>query len=225
MAVIESKYDLSADTQKVAYSRDVSALLSTLENPVEREVYANRAAEVCGISAQAILSEARHAFRTRQKQDRAKQQRRDLNPALELQPKERGARYDNLRSARAEEGIIRLLVLDSALFLPTAPIAPETFSSPLLAKAYAALLRCAQEGRSNGIAVLSECLTGDEMSHITNILQQPESAAWREQALQDYITIVQSEAAKRSRAAAEDPLTAAMEKNKEKKQYGGKRNG
>ena len=144
---------------------------------------------------------------------------------MELQPKERGARYDNLRSARAEEGIIRLLVLDSALFLPTAPIAPETFSSPLLAKAYAALLRCAQEGRSNGIAVLSECLTGDEMSHITNILQQPESAAWREQALQDYITIVQSEAAKRSRAAAEDPLTAAMEKNKEKKQYGGKRNG
>ena len=225
MAVIASKYNLSSDTQKVAYSRDVSTLLSTLENPVEREVYANRAAEICGISAQAILSEARHAFRTRQKQDRAKQQRKDLNPALELQPKERGARYDNLRSARAEEGIIRLLVLDSALFFPTAPIAPQTFSSPLLAKTYAALLRCAQEGRSNGIAVLSECLTGEEMSHITNILQQPESAAWREQALQDYISIVQSEAAKRSRAAAEDPLTAAIEKNKEKKQYGGKRNG
>ena len=225
MAVIASKYNLSSDTQKVAYSRDVSTLLSTLENSVEREVYANRAAEICGISAQAILSEARHAFRTRQKQDRAKQQRKDLNPALELQPKERGARYDNLRSARAEEGIIRLLVLDSALFFPTAPIAPQTFSSPLLAKTYAALLRCAQEGRSNGIAVLSECLTGEEMSHITNILQQPESAAWREQALQDYISIVQSEAAKRSRAAAEDPLTAAIEKNKEKKQYGGKRNG
>lgn len=225
MAVIASKYNLSSDTQKVAYSRDVSTLLSTLENPVEREVYANRAAEICGISAQAILSEARHAFRTRQKQDRAKQQRKDLNPALELQPKERGARYDNLRSARAEEGIIRLLVLDSALFFPTVPIAPQTFSSPLLAKTYAALLRCAQEGRSNGIAVLSECLTGEEMSHITNILQQPESAAWREQALQDYISIVQSEAAKRSRAAAEDPLTAAIEKNKEKKQYGGKRNG
>lgn len=82
-----------------------------------------------------------------------------------------------------------------------------------------------RKAAATALPVLSECLTGEEMSHITNILQQPESAAWREQALQDYISIVQSEAAKRSRAAAEDPLTAAIEKNKEKKQYGGKRNG
>ncbi len=171
------------------------------------------------------MSEARHAFRTRQKQDRAKQQRKDLNPALELQPKERGARYDNLRSARAEEGIIRLLVLDSALFFPTAPIAPQTFSSPLLAKTYAALLRCAQEGRSNGIAVLSECLTGEEMSHITNILQQPESAAWREQALQGLHIHCSKRGGQAQPRCGRRSLTAAIEKNKEKKQYGGKRNG
>ena len=225
MAVIAAKFDLTQDTQKVEYSREISELIATLDNPVEREVYANRAAEVCGISAQAILAEAKRAFYRHQKKDKAKQQRKDLNPAMELQPKERGARYDNIRSARAEEGIIRLLVLDSALFLPTPPILPDIFSSPLLAKTYDILLQCVRDGRSIHISLLAEVLTGEEMSHITNILQQPESPAGREQALRDYISIVNDEAAKRNRTAGMDPLAAAMEKNKEKKQYGGKLNG
>ena len=91
LAAIAAKYNLTEDAQKVSYSQEVSELLAGLDNPVEREVYANRAAEACGISAQAILAEARRAFSRRRKQDRAKQQRRDLNPAMELQPKERGA--------------------------------------------------------------------------------------------------------------------------------------
>lgn len=225
LAAIAAKYNLTEDAQKVSYSQEVSELLAGLDNPVEREVYANRAAEACGISAQAILAEARRAFSRRRKQDRAKQQRRDLNPAMELQPKERGARYDNLRSARAEEGIIRLLVLDSALFLPTPPILPDVFSSPLLSRVYETLLQCAREGRSINVSVLAEKFTAEEISHITGMLQQPESPAGREQALQDYITIVTNEAAKRNRSTGIDPLAAAMEKNKEKKQYGGKLHG
>ena len=225
LAEIAAKYNLTEDAQKVSYSQEVSELLAGLDNPVEREVYANRAAEACGISAQAILAETRRAFSRRRKQDRAKQQRRDLNPAMELQPKERGARYDNLRSARAEEGIIRLLVLDSSLFLPAPPILPEAFSSPLLSRAYETLLQCAREGRSINISVLAEKFTAEEISHITGMLQQPESPAGREQALQDYITIVINEAAKRNRTAEIDPLAAAIEKNKEKKQYGGKLHG
>ena len=225
LAEIAAKYNLTEDAQKVSYSQEVSELLAGLDNPVEREVYANRAAEACGISAQAILAETRRAFSRHRKQDRAKQQRRDLNPAMELQPKERGARYDNLRSARAEEGIIRLLVLDSSLFLPAPPILPEAFSSPLLSRAYETLLQCAREGRSINISVLAEKFTAEEISHITGMLQQPESPAGREQALQDYITIVINEAAKRNRTAEIDPLAAAMEKNKEKKQSGGKLHG
>lgn len=225
MTVIGGKYDLSTDAQKVEYSKEISALLATLDNPAEREIYANRAAALCGISAQAILSEAKRTYYARRKSARAKQLRKDLNPALELQPKERAARYENLRSARAEEGIIRLLTLDSALFLPDPPIQPEQFSSPLLAKAYQHLLHCAQEGLNLGISALAETLSGEEMNHIASILQQPEARANRGQALQDYIHIIKEEAGRRSNDSSVDPLTAAMEKNKEKKQYGGKLNG
>ena len=225
MAVIRQKYTLDSDAQKVEYSKEISEMLATLDNSVEREVYANRAAEICGISAQAILSEAKRAYFSRQKRAKAKQLRKDLNPAMELQPKERTTRYDNIHSARAEEGIIRILVLDSSLFLPTPPIAAQAFSSPLLAKVYSTLWDAAANGRTSGISVLAPILTGEEMNHITTILQQPESPAGREQALQDYITIVNNEAAKRMHEASIDPLAAAMEKNKDKKQYGGKLNG
>jgi DNA primase len=225
LAVIAAKYDLSVDAQKVEYTREVSQLLASLDNPVEREVYAHRAAEACGVSAQAILAESRRAFSREQKRDKSRQLRRDLNPAQELQPKERGARYENLRSARAEEGIIRLLVLEGALFLPAPPIAPEEFSSPLLSKVYRTLLQALNEGRSPHLSLLAETLSPEEMGHITGILQQPESPAGREQALRDYINIVKQEAAKRTAGNDIDPLAAAIEKNKEKRQYGGKLNG
>ena len=76
-----------------------------------------------------------------------------------------------------------------------------------------------------GISTLAPILSSEEISHITYILQQPESSANRDQALQDYIEIISNEAAKRTNNTALDPLAAAMEKYKEKKQYGGKLNG
>ena len=46
--------------------------------------------------------------------------RRELNPASQSQPQERSLRYENVRSARAEQGVLRLLLLDEGLF-PAGP--------------------------------------------------------------------------------------------------------
>ena len=225
MSEIAAKYDMTDDSQKLAYAREISRMIASLNDPVEREIYCNRAAEACGISARAISDEVKRTRSTQTRKSRAVQTRKALNPALQAQPKKRSVRYDNVRSARAEEGIIRLLLLDSALFLPDPPILPDAFSSPLLAKVYGALLQEVREHHSLGVSALTEQLSGEEMDHIANILQQPESSAGREQSLQDYISVIREEAEKREHTAGMDPLAAAMEKNKEKKQYGGKLNG
>ena len=219
MAVIAGKYDLTSDDGKIGFTDEVTGLLSSLQNPVEQEIYLNRAAELCGVTPQALKAATERARFLRIRRDQKKQLRRDLNPAQELQPKERSARYDNMHSARAEEGIIRLLWLDNGLFLPEPPITPEEFSAPLLAKAYAILLRYAESSANIGLAMLAEELTGEEMDHISGILQHPEVPAAREQALRDYVTIVKNEAVKRS-SPHEMDLAAAMEKFKDKKQYG-----
>ena len=47
---IRSKYDLSADDQKIQYVQEAAELISTLESSVQREVYGGRVADSAGIS-------------------------------------------------------------------------------------------------------------------------------------------------------------------------------
>ena len=224
MAQIAGKYDLSGDEARVAYCEEVSELLSALANPVEREIYATRAAETAKITPEAMKLEVQRALRRRNSREKRQELRRDLNPAAQLQPKERELRYDNIRSARAEEGVLRLLTQDASLFPDAPPLTEAQFSSPLLGRAFRLLWQAKAAGRVPSLPALGEQFSQEEMNHLTGICQQPESLKNGRQALADYIRIVQAEAAKRSGGAV-DPLLAATEKYKDKKGTGGKQHG
>ena len=64
----------------------------------------------------------------------------------------------------------------------------------------------------------------DEVSHLSTIVQKPESLKNAPQALRDYIRIIQEEYQKRSGAGL-DPLAAATEKYKAQLGHGGKQHG
>ena len=225
MEQVAGKYDLASDEARVAYCEEISSLLAGLPSAVERENYTVRAAETAKISPEAMRLEVQRAFKRRLSQEKRTELRRDLNPAAQLQPKERTLRYDNIRSARAEEGLLRLLILDESLFPAQPPLREEQFSSPLLGRAFALLWQAREDGRAVTPAVLSEALTPEEMSHISAVCQQPESPQHARQALADYIRIVQEESDKRAGRQAADPLLAATEKYKDKKGTGGKQHG
>lgn len=220
MAQIAAKYDLTSDEGRIAYAGEMAEELCKLENAVERDVYTNRAAQTAGLSAEAMKLEVQRAFRRRAAKDRKMQERQELNLSRTLQPAERAIRYDDLRSAMAEEGVIRLLMQDDGIFPAEPPLREEEFSSPLLGRIYSQLWRC--RGGSS-LAALSAVLTQEEMSHLTALLQKPESAANARQALADYIRIIREEYAKRSGRSAMDALAAARDTYKDKKGYGGKR--
>ena len=224
MAQVAGKYDLADDQARVAYCEEVSDLLAGLSNPVEQEIYTTRAAETAKITPEAMKLEVQRAFKRRLSREKRAELRRDLNPAAQLQPKERSFRYDNLRSARAEEGILRLLTMDESLFGQEPPLRPEQFSSPLLGKVFSLLWQAREAGRQPSVAALAGALSQEEMNHITAICQQPESPQNARQALADYIRIVQTEAEKRA-GRDTDPLLAATEKYKNKKGTGGKQHG
>ena len=220
MAQVAAKYDLRSDQGRIDYTAEISQVLSELDNAVEREVYANRAAEAAGLSPDAMRQEVERAVRRRRYNARKKQERQELSPALTVQPVQRDSRYTNLRSAMAEEGVIRLLHLDPTLFGDTPPLQPEEFSSPLLGKIYGTMWR--QRHNRSGLSALTAELTGEEMSHLTTLLQKPESTANASQALADYIRVIREEQAKRDGSGV-DPLLLAKETFKDKKRYGGKR--
>ena len=225
MEQVAGKYDLASDEARVAYCEEVSALLAALANPVEREIYTTRAAETAKITPEAMRLEVQRAFKRRLSREKRQELRRDLNPAVQLQPKERELRYDNIRSARAEEGILRLLIRDESLFPEEPPLREEQFSSPLLGRAFTTLWQAKAAGRVPSLAAQAEFFSQEEMNHLTGVCQQPESLRNGQQALADYIRIVQTEAEKRLGGGTADPLLAATEKYKDKKGTGGKQHG
>ncbi len=221
MAQIAGKYDLSSDEQRVSYSEEVSSFLATLPNKAEREIYAARAAEAARITIDAVKLDVERARKQKVRKENRAELRKSLNPAAQLQPRDRALRYENLRSARAEEGVLRLLLLDDSLFPPEPPLQESDFSSPLLGRVFTLLWKARTEGRGAALPALAGELTAEEMNHVTALCQQPESVRNGRQALADYIRVIQGEAAKRS-GRKPDLLLAAAEKYKDKK--GEKRN-
>ncbi len=222
MGQAAEKYDMKNDADRIAYAAEISQVLSTLDNAVEREIYTVRAAETAGFTPEAMRNEVNRAFRKNKRRAQREQTRRELNPVSALQPQGRDLRYSNLRSALAEEGILRLMMRDDDLFDGVPLLQPEDFSSPVLGKIYSLLLDDRKMGRSHSMATLASDLTQEEMSHFTAILQKPESVSGAKQALEDYMRIVREESARRSDEDGLDPLLAAKEKYKFKKGYGGK---
>jgi len=211
---IRSKYDLGLDDQKVQFVQEAAELISTLESSVQREVYGGRVAQSAGISMDAMKLEINKAFKRRMAIAKKKQEKIDLAPAQALQPKSRTIRYDNMKSAMAEEGIISLALRDNALLDQADKLKPEDFSVPLLGKVYAQLLSRHSQGLSSYAAGLED-LTPEEMSHIVSICQRQQGPV-SEVAFRDCMHII---LAQRQSAAvsSDDDLLAFRNKLKERK--------
>ncbi|MBQ7681084.1 MAG: DNA primase, partial [Oscillibacter sp.] len=222
MSQIAGKYDLTTDEGRLQYSQEVSAFIITLDNSVERDIYTHRAADAAGVAPEAMRELVQRAAKNAYSSQRKRELRRELNPATQLvQPAERDFRYDNVRSARAEEGLIRLLLMDDSLFPEPLPLAPGDFSSPVLRKAFFTLWDARRNGYPVSFHQLSEALTQQEMSHITAVYQGPESSENASRALSDYIRVIREEADKRSGRTDGDILESAQRKYKKQKPKGG----
>ncbi len=220
LAQIQKKYDLNDDGQRIGFLQEAAQLVSTLPSAVEREIYAGHAAQTAGVTPDAMKLEVERALKGRLRKAKKQKERRDLTPASQLQPKARSLRYENLRSARAEEGLIRLLMLDPGLVNRMEGITGEEFSSSLLGRAFDALRRRAEEGLSTRLAALAEDFSGEEMDHLAQVAAQPQAAASSGQAITDYISVVRGEKLLRGGGEqGDDLLLAAQKRYQQKKAY------
>ena len=219
LSQIQKKYDLEDDAQRVAFLQEAARMIATLPSAVEREIYGGHAAQTASVTPETMAQEVKRALNARLRKEKKQQERRDLTPASQLQPRTRSLRYENIRSARAEEGVLRLLLLDPALTAQMDGLRGEEFSSPLLGKAFDLLCRRAKEGGHPQLAALAEQLTGEEMDHLAQVAAQPESVAHSSQSIGDYISVIRGEALLRGDARPDDLLLAARKRHQQKKAY------
>ena len=211
---IAKKYDLRDDDQKVKYLQESAELISTLGSSVQREVYAGRVADHAKISLEAMKLEVNRAFKRRMAREKKKQEQIDLAPARNLQPKSRSIRYDNMKSAMAEEMLLALCLKEPALLDSAKDLKPEMFSAEVLGRAYGQLAQRHQEGLDVSLGGLTE-FTSEEMSHLAGIQHRQEGPV-NEQALKDCIRIIQKEY-QSGCVTTEDDLLALRNRMKERK--------
>ena len=211
---IAKKYDIREDEQKVRFINEAAEFISSLPNAVQREVYGNRVADAAKISYDAMKIEVNKAFKRRIAREKKRQEKIDLAPAQNLQPKARSIRYDNMKSAMAEETILAMALKEPALLDEAKDLAAEEFSSGLLGSVYLQLRQRYDQGLEVSLGVLAD-LSGEEMSHITGVYQRQQGPV-NEQAFRDCVRTIKAEHSA-SNIQSEDDLLALRNRLKERK--------
>lgn len=211
---IAKKYDIREDDQRVKFINEAAEFISSLSNAVQREIYGNRVAEAAGISYEAMKIEVSKAYKRRLAREKKRQEKINLAPAQALQPKSRSIRYDNMKSAMAEESVIAMALKEPALLDEARELQPEEFSSGLLSSVYLQLRSRYDQGLDVSLGALTD-LTGEEMSHVTGVYQRHQGPV-NEQAFLDCVRTIRSEH-QASQVASADDLMALRNKLKERK--------
>ena len=211
---IRRKYDLSIDDQKIRYVHEAADLICTLDSSIKREVYGGRVAESAGISLDAMKLEIDKAYKRRTNAEKKKQERIDLEPMRNLQPKERSIRYDNMKSARAEEVVIAQIIREPALLAVCKDLTQAQFSVDLFGRAFSQLQKRHSQGLEVALGVLED-ITPEEASHLAGICQS-QSGPVNEDALRDCIKTIAYEA-QNGRVSSDDDLMSLRNRMKESK--------
>jgi len=225
MQGIKSGFDMTKDDEKIGFVKKSVPMLAAIDSPVEREIYARRVAETAGVSPQSILSEVNRMLNSQIKKEKRDKVRQSMSPSLTVKPQAASIRYDNIRSARAEEGIISLLLSDVTLLsdIERFGLSPDEFTSDYLKKLFVLLADRHKDGRSTDIASMGAVLNEDEMRQLTTIVTIPVPGD-RSKAIADYINSIRDEKAKLAVTTGTDEnadLLAFQARQREKKGYGG----
>ena len=212
---IRQKYDLDQTEDRVSFLNEATEMLSTLPNAIEREIYGGRVAELAKVTPEAVAAEVKKAYKKRVNYERSRFEKDSVRPSVTAQPNDKSLRYDNVRSAAAEEGVIRLLLLDPSLVKSVNELSKSDFTSEFLGRAFEEIKKRLEDGNSVSIPLLSECMSPAEIGQLTGIVQKPETMGGYEQAMKDYINKMKTEKLKKD-------FNAAVQRYRETKGYGDK---
>ena len=211
---IRQKYDLAADEGKVGFLQEAAAFIATMSSAVEREVYSTRVAETAGVTPEAVKLEVNKAYKRQRYAQKRREERKNLRPAD--QAASGSVKYENVRSAVAEEGMLSQVFLEPSLLEEAEELRTEDMSVELFGRVLQWMRNRWREGQSISIPAMNSEFQPGEISHITSIVQKQDGTV-NEQAFRDYISVIRSEASKRG----SKDLMAALSRRRDQQGYGG----
>lgn len=191
--------DLEDAAGKVSYLKEAAAILSQLDSPVERDVYAGRVAAQLGVEKDNLLTEANRL----RKSDRKKAQQQDIVQQQRLLRSGVGRvdpdRARHLRASRAEEGILCLLYDHPDYYDELSKeLSPDDFVTPFHRRVLVSMANAIEMGERPDLSGFRE-FSIEEIGVIQGILLGRERFSGTREELRELMETLQQE---RRRGAA-----------------------
>lgn len=186
--------DLQTAEGRVAYLRGASQVLASLENRVEREVYAGKVAGETGIETATLLAQVQAGSRKLEKNRRRKEFREIRRQAAGYRDGINPEKMENLRAASAEEALIAYLVRnpdDGKRIFQALP--PEKFVTGFNRRVYERIMGRIMEGKPVSLTDFSEGFTEDELSAVAGILARHDGLPDGRKDAEEYIRVILQE--------------------------------
>lgn len=204
---LTSKYDLDDNGDRVKFMAEASKFLAEMESSVQREIYATKVAEYLAVSKDSILLDVTDEMERQKRQQKQQFERAVISPSLTQSRQGNRGLYESTRAARGEEGLLRVCFLDNSLLGELEDFTSEVFSVPLLGKVFDTIKQWYQENRRFQLAHLTGYVDGVEMSLLAQILSETQDISTLQQAMTDYLAVMEEEYEKRS-LTGDDRLSA-----------------
>lgn len=184
---------------RVAYLKGAAAVLATLENRIEQEVYAGKLSEETGVDRPAIMLLVDKNFKKlkkdRQEKDFKAFQQQEAGIRDSINPE----KSQHLRAASAEEALIAYIMKypENAKEI-CGVIPPEKFVTTFNRRVYQVIMGRIIDGKPISLTDISEGFSVEEISAIAKILARFNTVSVTRRDADEYINVINQEFLKRN---------------------------
>ncbi len=198
---LRSGFDMSTPQGKLDYLNEGVKLLSELDNPMERDIYASRLADETDVSKPMITEQLNRQLKRRERGRNREEYNRVRTAISARDDKINPQHAANLRAATAEENLIAYLVNNpDKLTYIHERLPSEDFATDFNRRLYEYFSQKILDN-SDPLTSIAADFTSDEQSKVVRIVNSYNEMNRTTQALDEYIAIIREEA---SRPTEED---------------------
>ena len=167
------------------------SILSSVENPLEREIYAGIVAKELSVQAENILTQVNSAIRRKQrKKEREEWNDIQTNKAV-LQDRINPQKSQMLREALAEEGILAFVFRHpEELSYVLSKISEQDFPTDFNRRVFSAIADKIKESQEIQLGMIAPLFTPEENADISKILAKNSEKALTKPVVDDYIDVL-----------------------------------
>ncbi len=175
---IRSGHELDTMDGKDAFIKECISLFSTVQSPVEKELYIARAAEITGLPADVIRLQTTKETVREAKREMKENLNREMQKTQGLGNRVNPDKAKFVSAAAKEENILGILLLRREYLLDPAIrpiIKPELFSCEFLKRALETMLGQTEVEEGVPFAALNEFFTPEEMGELEGMKKKREA--------------------------------------------------